>query len=265
MAPEAAKITDPLPIIEMTGVSIGSIQDLSHIVLEEVNWKVNAGEFWVLAGMDASGKTDLLWMTGGIMPPQAGSYRLFGHEMPIYEDELLPERLRVGLVFENGHMFHQLNVHENIALPLRYHKHLNADELEQRVHAMLELTELTPFSKVMPGLLGRNWQKRTGLARALMLEPEVLLVDGPSRGIDLRHGFWWVNFLKQWQAGNNENLKRPRTVIITVEDLRPWRDVDAHFGLLKKNHFIPLGHRPTFADHQEPLVKELLAEEFSRG
>lgn len=263
MAAEAAQIAKPLPIMEMNGVSVGSIQDLSRIVLEDVNWRVNAGEFWVLAGMDASGKTDLLWLTGGIMPPQNGTYHLFGHDMPIYDDDLLSERLRLGLVFESGQLFHQLNVHENIALPLRYHRHMIAEELEQRVHAMLELTELTPYSKVTPGMLSRNWQKRAGLARTLMLDPEVLLVDGPLRGLDLRHANWWINFLKQWHAGNGARPDRPRTLIITVEDLRPWRDANAHFALLKKNRFLPLGHCPRFADHEEPLVKELLAEGFS--
>jgi ABC-type transporter Mla maintaining outer membrane lipid asymmetry ATPase subunit MlaF len=264
MPANSPQITDG-PLIEMSGVAVGAVQDLSRIVLEEINWTVNAGEFWVIAGMHGSGKTDLLWTTAGIMPPQSGTYRLFGYEMPLYGEELLAERLRLGLAFESGQLFHQLTVHENVALPLRYHRHLSAQELEQRVNAMLETTGLREYSPVMPGLLGRNWQKRAGLARALMLEPEVLLVDRPLGGLDLRHANWWLNFLKQWHAGEKKDAARPRTLIITVEDLRPWRDLDCHFALLKKGRFITLGRRPAFATHQEPLIKELLAEEFSHG
>src|SRR5579884_2381827 len=114
-----SKSSQAPPLIEMQGVAVGSILDLAQITLEDVNWTVNPGEFWVVAGMHASGKTDLMWMTAGIMPPQDGTYRLFGHEMPMYSEEQLAERLRLGLVFENGQLLRHLNVQENIALPLR--------------------------------------------------------------------------------------------------------------------------------------------------
>lgn len=255
--------SNALPVIEMAGVSVGAKQDLARIVLEEVNWTVRAGEYWVIAGMHDSGKSDLVWTTGGIMPPQAGTYRLFGNEMPMYHEDQLSERLRLGLVFESGQLLHQLSVRENIALPLRYHRHhLSLPEAEERIRAMLELTELTEFAHVMPGNLGRNWQKRVGLARALMLEPELLVLDRPVSGLDPRHASWWVNFLERWRG--EQALERPRTIIVTVEDLRPWRNRDCHFALLKKGRLVPLGRRPAFHEHPEPLLKELLAEELFR-
>ncbi len=246
-----------LPVIEMTGVAVGAVQDISRIVLEEVNWTVNAGEFWVIAAMHGSGKSDLMWMTAGIMPPQAGEYRLFGHEMPMYGEELIPERLRLGLVFESGQLLHQLDVRDNVALPLRYHRQLSAQETEERINGMLERTELAPLAMEMPGMVGRNWQKRAGLARALMLEPEVLLVDRPLAGLDPRHENWWLNFLNEWHT--QKTRERPRTLVVTVEDLRPWRGLDCHFAILKKGRFIPLGRRPKFEGLGEPLVNELLA------
>jgi ABC-type transporter Mla maintaining outer membrane lipid asymmetry ATPase subunit MlaF len=249
------------PVIEMENVSVGSAQDLTQIVLQEVNWTVNAGEFWVIAGMHASGKTDLMWMTDGIMPPQGGKYRLFGNEMPIYGEELLAERLRVGMAFENGQLLRHMTVHENIALPLRYHRHFDWVETEERVKAMMEKFELTPHAHSMPGTLARDWQKRAGLARALMLEPELLLLDHPLGGLDMRHANWWLNFLRQWHA--EQTPERPRTIVVTAEDLRPWRDLDCHFAILKKQRFISLGLRPKFHEHSEPLVKELLAEQTS--
>src|SRR6185437_8648703 len=150
MESESATISSPLPVIEMTGVAVGSVQDLAEIRLEDVNWTVNPGDFWVIAGMHASGKTDLMWMTAGIMPSQGGMYRLFGHEMPMYDEDLIPERLRLGLAFENGQLLRHLNVHENVILPLRYHRDLPWAEAEDRVKAMLEKTELAAYSDSMP-------------------------------------------------------------------------------------------------------------------
>jgi len=261
MTPEAASANQNAPVIEMTGVGIGSQRDLEARVLEEVNWSVAAGDYWVVAGMDGSGKTDLMWLTAGLMPPRTGSYRFFGHEMPIYEDELLQERLRLGLVFDGGQLFHHLTVAENIALPLHYHRNLTRQEGADRVCAMLELTELSSLANSMPGALGRNWQKRVGLARALVLEPEVLLLDNPLGGLDLRHAGWWLDFLGQLSAGNKTwSNGRRLTLVATAEDLRPWRNRAGHFAILQKQRFMALGQSEKLAGHSEPLVRELLAE-----
>jgi ABC-type transporter Mla maintaining outer membrane lipid asymmetry ATPase subunit MlaF len=261
MTRDAASIGQRAPVIEMTGVGVGSQQDLEARVLEDVNWSVAEGDYWVVAGMDGSGKTDLILMTGGLMPPRSGSYRLFGHDMPIYEEELLPERLRLGLVFDGGQLFHHLTVAENIALPLHYHRNLTRQQGADRVHAMLELTELSPLAESMPGALGRNWQQRVGLARALVLEPEVLLLDNPLSGLDLRHAGWWLDFLDQLSAGNNNWCNGRRvTLIATAEDLRPWRNQAGQFAILQKQRFLAVGQREKLAGHSESLVRELLAE-----
>src|SRR4051812_946456 len=84
------------PIIEMKGVRIGALTNPRATMLEGVDWTVAAGDYWVIAGMQGSGKSDLLSTAAGLIAPQGGAYRLFGHEMPIFEGELLKERLRVG-------------------------------------------------------------------------------------------------------------------------------------------------------------------------
>lgn len=250
-----------IPVIEMIGVTVGSLQDLEAHILEDVNWSVATEEYWVVAGMHGSGKSDLLFLTAGLTPPQAGRYLLFGHEMPMYEDELIPERLRLGLVFASGQLFHNLTVADNIALPLLYHRNLSREEAMSRVQTLMELTELSEWANSMPGALGRNWQKRVGLARALILQPEVLLLDTPLNGLDLRHANWWLNFLNQLSAGHEFMNGRRMTLVVTAEDLRPWRNLACHFAVLKKKRFIVLGQTPQLAGHVEPLVRELLAED----
>lgn len=253
------------PVIEMSGVSIGSMQQPDVTVIEDVNWRVEAGDYWLVAGMHGTGKSDFMAMTGGLMPPRAGTYRLFGRTMPIFDEEELPERLRLGLVFEDGHLLHRLTVAENLALPLQYHHGAKRHEAGERVAAMLEITGLSNWADTIAGALGRNWQKRVGLARALMLEPEVLLMDNPLGGLDLRHTIWWLDFLDQLSTGGGFLKGRRMTLVATGEDLRLWQRRAGDFALLKQGRLVTLGKRTVLAGHSEPLVKELLAEGFGGG
>lgn len=255
----SASISEP-QVIELADVTVGSTPDFDRVMLEGVNWTVKAGEYWVLAGMQDSGKRDLISVMSGLTPPLAGECRRFGSQTLLEGDELGAERQRVGMVFDHGQLLHQLTIKQNIALPLRYHRSLPWQEVERRVEAMLEATELTPHAEVMPGRLAAHWQKRAGLARALMLEPEVLLLDNPLRGLDPRQAAWWLNFLSQLSAGRGVIPERRLTLVMTAEDLRPWRQIPCHFALLRNQEFVVLGHCSTLDDHPHPLVKELLAQ-----
>jgi len=175
----------------------------------------------------------------------------------------MAERLRLGVVFEDSHLLHRQTVAENVALPLRYHRSASREEVAGLVTAMLELTGLTRWADSLPGRLGRNWQKRAMLARALMLEPEVLLLDNPLAGLDSRHALWWLNFLGQLSAGADCMQGRRMTIIATAEDLRPWKDRASHFAILQQGRLVPLGERSALAGHSDPLVKELLADGFA--
>jgi ABC-type transporter Mla maintaining outer membrane lipid asymmetry ATPase subunit MlaF len=251
--------------MEMTGLSVASQQEPELTVLQDVNLRVMSGDYWVVAGMHASGKSDLIAVAGGLTRPLAGEYRLFGHLMPLYEDEKLPERLRIGVVFDASHLLHRLTVAENVALPLRYHRELGDHEIAERVTAILELTELTNTAGAMPGRLGRNWQKRAMLARALALEPEVLLLDNPLGGLDSRHAAWWLNFLGRLSTGEGVLKGRRLTLLATAEDLRPWKDRASHFAILQQGRLVTLGQRSLLAGHSEPLVKEMLADAYLAG
>jgi len=178
------------PAIEMRDVTVGAMRDVDTAVVENVEWSVAPGDFWVIGGLQGAGKSDFLLTTGGLIAPIRGSYLFFEQEMPIFEEERLSERLRLGFVFDGGQLFNHLTVSQNIALPLRYHRNLDKAAAAQEVQQMLDLTDLGPWADSTPGAIGRNWQKRVGLARALMLRPDVLLLDNPMTGLDLRHRAW---------------------------------------------------------------------------
>jgi putative ABC transport system ATP-binding protein len=247
------------PAIEMRDVSVAAIRDQSLIVAEQINWKVAPGEYWVIAGLQGSGKTDFLMMTGGLMPPAAGEYRFFDEAMPIFEDARLKHRLRLGLVFDGGQLFNHLTVRENVMLPLRYHYNLGREQAASLLQPLLERLELAPWADSTPGVLARNWAKRVGLARALALRPEVLLIDNPLGGLDLRHANWWLGFLDQLSRGDELSDGRRTTLVVTTADLRPWRGRAARqFAILRERHLSVLGTWAQVEAVSEELVRELL-------
>jgi ABC-type transporter Mla maintaining outer membrane lipid asymmetry ATPase subunit MlaF len=252
---------DCLPAIEMNGVSVSSLRDSATIVVEAIDWKVSHGDFWVVAGLQGSGKTDFLMMAASLMSPAAGAYRLYGETMPIFEEHRLKERLRLGLVFESGQLLNHLTVKENVALPLRYHLNTTKEAANDLVQPWLEALELGPWADSTPGAIGRNWARRVGLARALVLQPQILLADNPLGGLDLRHARWWLGFLAQLSKGHPLMNGQPLTIVATTADLRPWEKVARQFAILRGKRLRVLGTWDQLEAASEELLKELLVAE----
>lgn len=253
----AAITTDP--VIEMTNVAAGTMRHPETPLVADVNWTVAAGEFWVVAGLGGAGKSDFLMLAAGLLPPQRGRCRWFGAPLPELEEAQLEFRLRVGLGFDGAHLFNELSLAENVALPLRYHERGSAAEIAARVEQLLAWTELTPWADRSPGTLNRNWQKRAGLARALALAPELLLLDMPVNGADAQHSAWWLEALTQLTTGH-ELLpdRRPVTLVVTTNDLRPWESGSRRYAVLRDRQFTPFTDWAAVTAGGAP-VKELLA------
>ena len=244
----------------MEDVTVVSMADQTRVVAEDVNWSVGAGDYWVVAGLQGSGKSDFLMLAGGLMAPALGRYQLFGESMPIFEDDRLGARLRLGFVFDGGQLFSQLTIRENLALPLRYHRHLKQDEISETVGRLLEMTELLPWAEHVPTMIARVWQKRAGLARALALKPEVLLLDNPLGGLDLRHKAWWLALLDRLSQGHPFFDGRSVTLVATAADLHPWRGHARQFAVLNARRFQVVGSwAQVEAASAEPL-REMLTE-----
>jgi ABC-type transporter Mla maintaining outer membrane lipid asymmetry ATPase subunit MlaF len=243
----------------MRDVAVSTLHDPSVILLEDVTWTVSRGDYWAIGGLLRSGKTDLLYVAGGLAPPVRGHCRWFGEITDaLLEDERLAIRRKVGMVFDGGQLLNELTLAENVALPLRYH--LGREEAEPivRIEALIALTDLQPWAGHRPADVSRNWQQRFGLARALALKPELLLLDDPLSGLDPRDAAWWIEKLEALAAGHPLLDGRPLTLVVTGNDLRPWRSSARQFALLQDRSFVPLGDRPALDAQSQPVLNELL-------
>jgi ABC-type transporter Mla maintaining outer membrane lipid asymmetry ATPase subunit MlaF len=237
---------------------VAALSDPATVVVRGIDWVVRPGERWLVGGLQGSGKSNFLMTVAGLMAPATGSYRLFGELMPIFDEARLAARLWLGLVFETGQLFNHLTVRENIALPLRYHDNLSKAHAAEEVQRFLAALELEPWADSTPGALGRIWQKRVGLGRALILQPYVLLLDNPLAALDLRHAEWWLQFLAGLSKGHELLHGRPLTLVMTTADLRPWESQDCRFAVIRDQQFSVLGNWKEMEKGSSGLMHDLL-------
>ena len=230
-------------------------------IIEQVEWTIASGDFWLVGASPGSGKTDLLCTAAGLQKPIHGSHLLFGSDTGhLMEHELVEKRLRVGMVFTNGRLFPRMTVAENIALPICYHSNWHLDRAADEVKAALEITGLERLADLRPTQVTRNLHQRIGLARALALHPEVLMIDNPLAAVDPRQGRWWLQFLGRLAAGH-PSLGRP-TIVVAADDFRPWLDAARQFALIRDRQFHLLGDAAAVRANEEPAVRELLTPTF---
>jgi ABC-type transporter Mla maintaining outer membrane lipid asymmetry ATPase subunit MlaF len=249
-------------VIEMRNVSLPSLHAPERPEVEGISWTVSPGDYWVIAGLHGSGKSALLATAAGLLRPLHGSVLLFGRDTAGLKDrEWVQERLRIGLIFENGgRLFREMTVYENVAVALRYHFNWRQEQTEQRVDEVLRLTGLEEYARFMPRSLSLLWQQRVALARALALKPDVLLLDKPLVGLELRHRRWWLDFLSRLSTGADYMEGRPITLVVTSDDFHFWRNQGRQFAVLNAPRWISLGGAEELKASADPLLQELLSE-----
>jgi phospholipid/cholesterol/gamma-HCH transport system ATP-binding protein len=158
----------------------------TQAVLRDVNLAVPHGQTVVVIGESGCGKTVLLKLIVGLLRPTAGRVLFDGRVLADLSDrELVEQRLRIGFLFQGAALFDSLSVFDNVAFGLRAHRRLTDAEIGERVRQRLQEVGLPPnVEPKMPAELSGGMKKRVGLARALVLDPEVMLYDEPTTGLD---------------------------------------------------------------------------------
>ena len=157
----------------------------TKMVLQGLDLSVQRGETVVVLGESGTGKSVLLRHAVGLMRPDSGSVIVEGQPIEnLDEDELIPIRKKLGMLFQSAALFDSMNVFENVAFALREHLDLPEREIEARVRSKLHLVELDNVEELMPSDLSGGMRKRVGLARAIAIEPAAILYDEPTTGLD---------------------------------------------------------------------------------
>ena len=238
----------PLPIIRVRGVSTWFGKTVIH---RNIDLDVEVGQIVGLVGASGSGKTTLLREIVGLMAPNEGVVELFG-ELVLDADPQVRRsvRRRFGMLFQQGALFSALSVFDNIAFPLRELRVLDERLIRDLVFLKLAMVELEPRHGIlMPAELSGGMIKRVALARALSLEPELLVLDEPTAGLDPDMADNFVQLLRLLHQ------ELGLTVIMVTHDLETLAGLATHIAALAEQRIVARGTPAEVLAVDHPFIR----------
>lgn len=222
-------------------------------VLRGIDLAIHRGEVLVILGGSGSGKSVTLRHILGLERPDAGRVVVAGQDITdLHEAELYPVRMKFGMLFQSGALFDSMTVFENVAYPLREHTALESSEIERRVEEKLELVSLPGIGHLMPVDLSGGMRKRVGLARAVVLEPEVILYDEPTTGLDPITAQKINELIVDLQAKLNV------TSVVVTHDIQSAFYVGDRVAFLNNGLFEWVGTMDEARSAEHPVLREFL-------
>lgn len=222
-------------------------------VLRGMTLLVRRGEVLVILGGSGTGKTVCLKHIVGLIAPDSGRVFVNGQNVTHYdENQFLPIRRRVGFLFQGGALFDSMSVYDNIAFPLQEHTRLSSDEIRTRVMEKLKLVGLETTAHLMPSNLSGGMRKRVALARAIVLEPEALLYDEPTTGLDPITTKWVTKLMR------NVHEQLNITSIIVTHNIQSAMSVADRIAFLYRGRIKFVGTPAEIEACDDPIVHEFL-------
>lgn len=222
-------------------------------IWRDVTLTLPQGEVSVMLGPSGTGKSVFLKTLIGLLKPDRGQCIINGVDIVSCSERKLYEiRKLFGVLFQDGALFGSMNLYDNVAFPLREHTKKSETEIRQIVLEKLDLTGLSGAENKLPGEISGGMRKRAGLARALVLDPEIILCDEPDSGLDPVR----TAYLSQLLIDLNAQIDA--TILIVTHNINVARTVPDNIGMLFRKELVMFGPREVLLTSEEPVVEQFL-------
>lgn len=248
--------SDPTPMPSVQGETIVEFDNVYKAyarreILAGVSLKIRRGEVLCVLGPSGTGKSVTIRHVNGLEKPDKGDIRVFGQSIiNLSEEELSPIRRRVAMLFQGGALFDSMNVEQNVAFPLREHTKKSDSEIAHLVAEKLTMVGLPGTQKKMPSELSGGMRKRAALARSIVLEPEIIMYDEPTTGLDP------VTSEKIAQLIAELNSRLQITSIAVTHDIVAARTIADRVAFLHQGRFQFVGTFDEAAKGGHPVLQE---------
>ncbi len=223
--------------------------------MKDISLEIKKGECFQVMGDSNAGKSTLLKLCLGLLTPRHGAVLLFGKDISnISYYELKEIRKKIGVVFQESTPINNISIFENVALPLRYHTRLREEEIEEKVNAVLYSFGIEQAKGQRPHKLANREKIKLDIARALVLEPEILFLDAPFLPLDLGDR---VTFLKMLRGMKNDNF----TIFITGNTKMLLTNLADKVAVLKGGNIVTLSKAEDILLSNNSYVRSLISGE----
>ena len=254
--PASADPRDGTPAQRIKGETIVEFREVwkgysGRDILAGVNLKIRRGEVLCVLGPSGTGKSVTLRHINGLTQPDAGDVLVFGESVVgLSEEELSPVRRRTAMLFQGGALFDSMNVEENVAFPVREHTDKGSEEIAAIVAEKLTMVGLPGIQRKMPSELSGGMRKRVALARSIALDPEIILYDEPTTGLDP------LTSEKIAQLIVDLNVRLQTTSVVVTHDIVAARTVADRLAFLQQGRFQFIGTFEEAARGGHPVLME---------
>ncbi|MHB1710208.1 MAG: ABC transporter ATP-binding protein [Acidimicrobiales bacterium] len=226
----------------------------SHTVLQDMTFDVPRGAITAVLGPSGTGKSVLLKVIIGLLKPDNGGVYIDGELISaLSQKDLFRVRRKFGVLFQDGALFGSMNLYENIAFPLREHTKKREGEIRKIVHRNAELVGLMDHLRKLPGEVSGGMKKRAGLARALVLDPEIVLFDEPDSGLDPVR----VAFLDELVL--DVQRETGATIFIITHNIPSVMRTADYLGMLYQSRLVRFAPKDEMFDSDDPVIHQFLS------